>query len=232
GGPTSVVGDLESAPFVAGNPVYETSPVIRPDGQRLLGKPLIARGCAEEKDLLTGGAHAVADDVREQAPEPRAAGEDECIGDEGGAVGQLDAPQLAFRETRAGLRCELAVFTAFGEEALEHGGAGPARRQVPTILLEDGPTHLLAVDLRVPAREWPGPQASTRVTRAPRRRRWSAVQPPNAPAPTTATCRCLLIGSQPFSKGDAPSAARATAQDSRNDRREMRLTPGRGAEYA
>src|SRR5438874_12806203 len=82
------------------------------------------------------------------------------------------------------------------------------------------------------ARELPGPQASTRVTRAPRRRRWGAVQPPNAPAPTTATCRCLLIGSQPFSKGDAPSAARATAQDSRNDRREMRLTPGRGAEYA
>src|SRR5262245_23757838 len=37
------------------------------------------------------------------------------------------------------------------------------------------------------ARELPGPQASSMVTRAPRRRRWSAVQPPKAPAPTTAT---------------------------------------------
>src|SRR5258707_11798783 len=37
------------------------------------------------------------------------------------------------------------------------------------------------------ARGLPGPQASTSVTRAPRRRSSSAVQPPNAPAPTTAT---------------------------------------------
>src|SRR3954467_14320507 len=34
-------------------------------------------------------------------------------------------------------------------------------------------------------REWPGPQASSRVTRAPRRRSSRAVQPPNAPAPMT-----------------------------------------------
>src|SRR6185295_12596150 len=37
------------------------------------------------------------------------------------------------------------------------------------------------------AREFPGPQASSRVTRAPFRRRWRAVQPPKAPAPMTAT---------------------------------------------
>src|SRR5256885_8897559 len=37
------------------------------------------------------------------------------------------------------------------------------------------------------ARELPGPQASTRVTFAPFRNRWRAVQPPNAPAPTTTT---------------------------------------------
>src|SRR6185503_5324368 len=37
------------------------------------------------------------------------------------------------------------------------------------------------------ARELPGPQASTRVTRAPRRTRDRAVKPPNTPAPTTAT---------------------------------------------
>src|SRR5712664_4244366 len=65
------------------------------------------------------------------------------------------------------------------------------------------------------ARELPGPQASTSVTRAPWRRRNSAVQPPNAPAPTT-TMRgegCLLIGTQP------PRAAAAAALDLRNDRR-------------
>src|SRR5690349_7686737 len=37
------------------------------------------------------------------------------------------------------------------------------------------------------AREFPGPHASTRVTRAPRRRSMRAVHPPNAPAPTTTT---------------------------------------------
>src|SRR6266511_2033141 len=44
------------------------------------------------------------------------------------------------------------------------------------------------------ARELPGPQASTSVTRAPWRRRNSAVQPPNAPAPITAMCGCLAVG--------------------------------------
>src|SRR5262245_45288026 len=42
------------------------------------------------------------------------------------------------------------------------------------------------------ARELPGPQASSRTTRAPRRSSCSAVQPPNAPAPTTTT-RWLAI---------------------------------------
>lgn len=36
-------------------------------------------------------------------------------------------------------------------------------------------------------RELPGPQASISVTRAPRSIRWSAVHPPKAPAPMTAT---------------------------------------------
>src|SRR6266545_6317747 len=49
------------------------------------------------------------------------------------------------------------------------------------------------------ARELPGPQASRSVTRAPLawRRRNSAVQPPNAPAPTTTTCACLALGIKP-----------------------------------
>src|SRR5580704_2638901 len=37
------------------------------------------------------------------------------------------------------------------------------------------------------AREFPGPHASSNVTFAPLCTRWSAVQPPNAPAPTTMT---------------------------------------------
>ena len=36
-------------------------------------------------------------------------------------------------------------------------------------------------------REFPGPQASTRVTFAPPRNKYSAVQPPKAPAPITTT---------------------------------------------
>src|SRR5712691_622325 len=63
------------------------------------------------------------------------------------------------------------------------------------------------------ARALPGPQASTSVTRAPPplRRRNSAVQPPNAPAPTTAMCGCLAFGIKP------PSATAALVL--RNERR-------------
>src|ERR1700693_5198735 len=43
------------------------------------------------------------------------------------------------------------------------------------------------------ARELPGPQESTSVTFAPLRRRWRAVQPPKAPAPTTTTRSPLLF---------------------------------------
>src|SRR6202158_2452444 len=43
-------------------------------------------------------------------------------------------------------------------------------------------------------RELPGPQASTSVTRAPRRHSQSASQPPKAPAPTTATCGAPAAG--------------------------------------
>src|SRR6266849_5900826 len=49
---------------------------------------------------------------------------------------------------------------------------------------------------------------------------------PSATAPTTTTCRCLLIGIQPFRKGDTPNAVLAAVQDSRNDRRVRRLTRG------
>src|SRR5579864_7841813 len=43
------------------------------------------------------------------------------------------------------------------------------------------------------ARELPGPHASSKVTLAPFRSRWIAVQPPNAPAPTTATWGFRLV---------------------------------------
>src|SRR5882762_2713446 len=150
--PPGVVRDLEPAPLVARNAVDESPAVIGPHRQRLLRKPLVTGGRAEEKDLLPGGAHPVADNVRKQAPEPRAAGEHECIGDEGGAVRQFDAPQLASGGLWTGLRRELAVLAALGEKALEHSGAGPPRREVARIVLEDGPADLLAVDLRVAAR--------------------------------------------------------------------------------
>src|SRR5260370_40859647 len=63
------------------------------------------------------------------------------------------------------------------------------------------------------AREFPGPHASRSVTRAPWRRRNNAVQPPNAPAPTTTMSGCLGLGTQP------PRAAATATPDLRNTRR-------------
>ena len=59
------------------------------------------------------------------------------------------------------------------------------------------------------AREWPGPHVSHSVTRAPRRSRLSAVQPPNAPAPTTTTWgpRCVRADVlAPAGRSPAPRA--------------------------
>src|SRR5260221_2133056 len=65
----------------------------------------------------------------------------------------------------------------------------------------------------------PAPQASTSVTCAPPRSRCRAVQPPNAPAPTTTTCIEVR-----FLRGAAPAAAATigTAAVWTNARREMR----------
>src|SRR5512144_876214 len=79
------------------------------------------------------------------------------------------------------------------------------------------------------AREFPGPHESTSVTRAPRRCRYSAVQPPNAPAPTTKirvflagvpTVRpdsdeMAFIGENAPRVSDAPSTAQALRTDLR-----------------
>src|SRR5712692_7444484 len=53
------------------------------------------------------------------------------------------------------------------------------------------------------ARELPGPQASTSVTLAPRRRSIKAVHPPNAPAPEESDCR------GPREPGKEPPAGKA-----------------------
>src|SRR6185369_12654028 len=63
------------------------------------------------------------------------------------------------------------------------------------------------------ARELPGPQASTSVTCAPIRKRWRAVQPPKAPAPTTTT-----FG---FTGGAAIRFMAGRAADWRMERREV-----------
>src|ERR1700746_1336351 len=68
------------------------------------------------------------------------------------------------------------------------------------------------------ARELPGPQASTSVTCAPIRRRWRAVQPPKAPAPTTTT-----LG---FAEGAAIRFIAGRAADWRMERREVALFIG------
>src|SRR5438067_5064976 len=71
------------------------------------------------------------------------------------------------------------------------------------------------------AREFPGPQASRRVTRAPRRTSQSAVHPPKAPAPITAMRGPDFVLADflwAFISGEA--AAPAAARDLRNSRRE------------
>src|SRR5438105_5316155 len=71
------------------------------------------------------------------------------------------------------------------------------------------------------AREFPGPQASINVTRAPRRTSQSAVHPPKAPAPMTAMRGPDLVLADFFCaciSGEA--AAPAAARDLRNSRRE------------
>src|SRR5579864_3763785 len=71
------------------------------------------------------------------------------------------------------------------------------------------------------ARELPGPHASSKVTLAPFRSRWIAVQPPNAPAPTTATWGFRLV--------DANEVDIERAATFNRDLRFMRRGRGAGA---
>src|SRR5262245_12754240 len=71
------------------------------------------------------------------------------------------------------------------------------------------------------AREFPGPQESSTTTFAPRRTRCKAVQPPNAPAPTTATRIPAPAASNGETTREALRAKRAAPPFSR-DRREKR----------
>src|SRR2546427_225138 len=74
--PGRVGGALEAPPFVAGDPVHEGGPGVRPPGRRFFVKALVPRRRAEEVHLLARGAYAVADDVGKEPAEPGAAGED------------------------------------------------------------------------------------------------------------------------------------------------------------
>src|SRR5256885_3406707 len=71
------------------------------------------------------------------------------------------------------------------------------------------------------ARELPGPQESRSTTRAPRRSRCRAVQPPNAPATTTATRGLGDAAARGVSRRETCRAATA-APPFRSDRRDNR----------
>src|SRR5436309_2044615 len=72
------------------------------------------------------------------------------------------------------------------------------------------------------AREFPGPQASRRTTRAPRRTRCRAVHPPNAPAPTTATRGFAAAAAAKGDRRRDACSARTAAPPFSSDRRERR----------
>src|SRR6266566_10014291 len=101
--------------------------MIRPDGQRFLGEAPVAGGRSEEEDLLTRGAHAVADHVWEERAQPRAAGKDKAIGRQPTAVRQRHRSKLAASRFNRCLDGELTVFASLGEKSLEHGGTRPPR---------------------------------------------------------------------------------------------------------
>src|SRR5262245_8185374 len=148
-----VVRDLEAAPLVPGNPVHEARAVVRPDRERFFRKAPVARRRAEEKHFLTGRTHALADHVGKQRAEPGTAGEDEVVGRQVTVVGQLDLRELASPWHNGPLPGELAVLATLGDERLEHGGTGAARGEIAGIFFENGPAHLLAVDLGITSRD-------------------------------------------------------------------------------
>src|SRR5438093_12221154 len=121
--------------------------MIGPHGERLLGEATVTRRGAKEEHFLTRRAHAIADDVRKQPPEPRPAGEHVHVGGQRAAVG--GAHSLA-RHGR--LHRDLTIDAASREKSFEHGGTSAARWEVAAVPLEDGPAHALAVDLRIALR--------------------------------------------------------------------------------
>ena len=91
GGAASVVGNFESAAGTAcegaGNSVAKTAAMVSPDGQMRVVEAIVASGRAEEKNILLGGLHQIANGLGKQLAQPRAAAEDVGIGFELRAVG-------------------------------------------------------------------------------------------------------------------------------------------------
>ena len=85
-----VVGNLESAAAAARDPIAKPSAMIGPHWHVRVVEARIAGGWPEKEDILLGRSHQGTYGLREQFPQPRAAGENEGVGFDMGTVAERD----------------------------------------------------------------------------------------------------------------------------------------------
>ena len=116
------------------------------------------------------------------------------------AIGQFDGGKLTVASVNGALDGGLPVFAALCEKALEHRGARAPRGEIAGVFLENGPAHLLAVDLRIATRQLGALQlleGNTRIAQDRHRRFLVLVvalyEPQNADAMVQLTAPARLV---------------------------------------
>ena len=130
-----IVSHLEAAPLVSRDGIEKVVIFFHADRHIFFGKSQVAGGSSKEENLLPGGRNQVSH-LREHGSQPRATSKDKLVGNQGGAIVQLDLPEFpAFHHGRL---CEsLPILAAFGEECFEHNFTGAPGGEVARIFFQE-----------------------------------------------------------------------------------------------
>src|SRR5215468_6589628 len=150
-GATRVVGQLEAASLIPGNPVHEMVAVIRPHRDVVLGVSGLTRGSTEEEDILLADRQVRTNSARKELAEAGTAGKKISISFDVRAVGECELlPRPIVKVWRG--HSSLPVFPAFCDKLIDHGLDRCARQQVTALRLVDAPGNSTEADLRPAAR--------------------------------------------------------------------------------
>src|SRR5215469_1797194 len=144
---TRVVGNLESAAAAARDPIAKPSAMIRPHWHVHVAEARIAGGRPEKEDILLGRPHQRTYGLREQFPQPRAAGENVGVRSDIGTVVKCD-PRWRTLVQSVAQDLGLSIPASGRDERVDHRPTTRPCLEISAFRFEDAPFDAFEVDLR------------------------------------------------------------------------------------